>query len=232
MAATPADIKKGKLLMSDIFLGKSNLIKYAFILVKSVIVLLCYLYLDKKHNTKRTVAEYIGIFVFCDLYVIYDVIKKLKSKSVTSSKNLIIILTILLIFNFLSNSFISFYNRFNDVLTTGSKTETVYYDRYGIEYSSLEDVVYYTFDGAEFKYDPDRAKYDCIVDTPDNKYDSSYDDFFVYIDKDGWIVFTDSLLEYSDGNGDYGFYDEDSQNYYGNIRAIRWNENGTVYWDY
>lgn len=99
--------------MKNIFLQKDFLIKIAVILVKSAAVLFCYVFLDKKSNTKRTVQEYIGIFIFCDLYVIYDVIRKLKSKSVTSSKNLIVILTVLLILNFLSNSFMSFYSSFN-----------------------------------------------------------------------------------------------------------------------
>lgn len=201
-------------------------------LVKGVIILFTYIYFDKKQGKKRSGTEYVAIFIFCDFYVIYDVIKKLKSKSITASKSLIVILTILLIFNFISNSFISLYSSFTDISTTDNKTEATYFDRYGIEYSSLEDVIYYTFDGAEFQYDSDGLKYDCIVNTPDNKYDSSYDDFFVYIDKDGWIVFTDSLLEYSNGNGDYGYYDEKSKNYYGNIRAVRWNEDGTVHWDY
>lgn len=99
--------------MGNIFLQKDFLIKIAVILVKSAVVLFCYIFLDKKNNTKRTVQEYIGIFIFCDLYVIYDVIKKLKSKSVTPSKTLIVILTALLIINFISNSFMSFYNSFN-----------------------------------------------------------------------------------------------------------------------
>lgn len=112
--------------MSNIFLEKSFIVKTAFVLVKSLIVLLCYIYLDKKHNAKRTALEYVVIFVFCDLYVIYDVIKNLKAKSVTTSKSLIIILTILLIFNFVSNSFMSFYSSFTDISTTDNKTQTTY----------------------------------------------------------------------------------------------------------
>lgn len=219
-------------MVSNIFSNKSYLISIILTIIKSVIILLTYIYFDKKQGKKRSSIEYVAIFIFCDFYVIYNVIKKFRSKNVSALRSLIIILTILLVFNFISNSFFSFYSSFTNISATENKTETTYFDRYGIEYSSLEDVIYYTYDGAEFKYDSDGLKYDCIVNTPDNKYDSSYDDFFVYIDKNGWIVFTDSLLEFSNGNGDYGYYDEESKNYYGNIRAIRWNEDGTVYWDY
>lgn len=99
--------------MSNILLSSNSLIKYVFIIVKSVIVLVCYIYFDKKNNIKRNGQEYAAIFIFCDFYVIYDVIKKLKSKSVTASKSLIVILTVLLIINYISNSFMSFYSSFN-----------------------------------------------------------------------------------------------------------------------
>ncbi len=214
------------------FFEKRILLIIALIFIKSIIILLFYLYFDKKNNTKRKPVEYVEIFVFCDFYVLFKVVKELKSKDSTSSKTLIFILTILLITNFATNSIINLYNKSNDTYFPAAEIETKYYDRKGVEYSSLEDVVYYTFDGAEFKYDSECSEYVCIVNTKENKYDSKYDSLFTYVDKNGWIVFSENILDFDKSKGDFGFYDEETQKYYANIDAIRWNENGTVYWDY
>lgn len=214
------------------FFEKEILLKIVLIFIKSIIILLFYLYFDKKNNIKRKPVEYIAIFVLCDFYVLFKVVKELKSKDSTSSKTLIAILTILLITNFAANSIMNLYNKSNDTSFSATEMTSTYYDRKGVEYSSLEDVVYYTCDGAEFKYDSKHSEYVCIVNTQENKYDSRYDSLFTYVDKDGWIVFSEHILDFDKSKGDFGFYDKDTKEYYANVNAIRWNENGTVYWDY
>lgn len=211
---------------------KETLLKTVFIIIKSIIILLFYLYFDKKNNVKRKSIEYIAIFFLCDFYVLFNVVKELKSKDSTSSRSLIIILTILLITNFATDSIINLYNKSNDTSFLTTEIASKYYDRKGLEYSSLEDVVYYTYDGAEFKCDFEHSEYVCIVNTPENKYDTRYDSLLTYVDKDGWIVFTKNILDFDKSKGDFGFYDEEAKEYYASINAVRWNENGTVYWDY
>ena len=85
---------------------------------------------------------------------------------------------------------------------------------------------------AEFKYDAKKSEYVCIVNTKENKYNPRYDSLFTYIDKNGWIVFSDNILDFDKSKGDFGFYDKNTDEYYADIHAIRWNKNGTVYWDY
>lgn len=214
------------------FTEKIFLLKTALVFIKSIIIVLFYFCFDKKSNRKRKPVEYIAIFIFCDFYVLFEVVKELKSKNSTSTKTLIAILTILLITNFTTSSIISLYNKLDNTSVSNTEIASKYYDRKGIDYSSLEDVVYYTCDGAEFKYDSKHSEYVCIVNTSENKYDLRYDSLFAYVDNDGWIVFSESILDFDKSKGDYGFYDEKTKKYYANVNAIRWNENGTVYWDY
>lgn len=180
------------------FSEKEVLIKIIFIFVKSIIILSLYLHFDKRNNIKRRIIEYLAIFIFCDLYVIIDVIKELKSKSRTTHKALIIVLTVLLIANSVVGSVNTIYNKLSDVNSSSIETISKYYDRKGIEYTELENVVYYTEDGAEFKYNASKSEYVCIVNTKENKYNSRYDSLFTYIDKNGWIVFSDNLVNYKE----------------------------------
>lgn len=129
------------------FSEKEVLIKIIFIFVKSIIILSLYLHFDKRNNIKRKTIEYLSIFIFCDLYVVIDVIKELKSKSRTTQKALIIVLTVLLIANSAAGSVNAIYNKLSDINSSSTKTVSKYYDRKGIEYNELEDVVYYTEDG-------------------------------------------------------------------------------------
>lgn len=211
---------------------KEILIKMIFIFVKSIVILLLYLHFDKRNNIKRKTIEYLAIFIFCDLYVVIDVIKELKSKSHTTQKALIVVLTVLLIANSAAGSVNIIYNKLSDTHSSSTETVSKYYDRKGIEYNELENVVYYTEDGAEFKYDAKQFEYVCIVNTKENKYNSRYDSLFTYIDKNGWIVFSDNILDFDKSKGDFGFYDKNTDEYYADIHAIRWNKDGTVYWDY
>ena len=71
------------------FSEKEVLIKIIFIFVKSIIILSLYLHFDKRNNIKRRIIEYLAIFIFCDLYVIIDVIKELKSKAAPRKKHLL-----------------------------------------------------------------------------------------------------------------------------------------------
>lgn len=214
------------------FFGKNMILSIVLVFIKSIIILLLYMYFDKKCNKKRKHSEYVMIFILCDIYVLYNVVKELKSKDNTSSRALIVILTALLITNFSTNFVVSMYNKSDNASYSATETQTKYYDRKGVEYSSLEDVVYYTCDGAEFKHDFKNSEYVCIINTNENKYDSRYDSLFTYVDENGWIVFSENILDYDKSKGDYGFYDEKAQKYYANIDAIRWNKNGTIYWDY
>ena len=165
-----------------------------------------YLHFDKRNNIKRKTIEYLSIFIFCDLYVVIDVIKELKSKSRSTQKALIIVLTVLLIANSAAGSVNAIYNKLSDINSSSTETVSKYYDRKGIEYNELEDVVYYTEDGAEFKYDAKKSEYVCIVNTKENKYNPRYDSLFTYIDKNGWIVFSDNILDFDKSKGDFGFF--------------------------
>lgn len=214
------------------FFEKEIILSIVLAFIKSIVILLLYMYFDKKCNKKRKFVEYVVIFILGDIYVLYNVIKELKSKGSTSSRIIIVILTASLITNVTSNFVVTMYNKLNNPSYLAAETESKYYDRKGIEYSSLEDVIYYTCDGAEFKYDFKNSEYVCIINTNENKYASKYDCLFTYVDEDGWIVFSENILDFDKSKGDYGFYDVKSGKYYANINAIRWNENGTTYWDY
>lgn len=136
------------------FSEKETLIKMIFIFVKSIVILSLYLHFDKRNNIKRKTIEYLAIFIFCDLYVVIDVIKELKSKSRTTQKALIVVLTVLLIANSAAGSVNIIYNKLSDTHSSSTETVSKYYDRKGIEYTELENVVYYTEDGAEFSMTP------------------------------------------------------------------------------
>lgn len=71
---------QGVCMVSNIFSDKSYLISIILTIIKSVIILLTYIYFDKKQGKKRSSIEYVAIFIFCDFYVIYNVIKKFRSK--------------------------------------------------------------------------------------------------------------------------------------------------------
>ena len=92
------------------FSEKEALIKMIFIFVKSIIILSHYLHFDKRNNIKRKTIEYLAIFIFCDLYVVIDVIKELKAKSHTTQKALIVVLMVLLIANSAAGSVNIIYN--------------------------------------------------------------------------------------------------------------------------
>lgn len=96
------------------FSEKEILIKMIFIFVKSIIILSLYLHFDKRNNIKRKTIEYLAIFIFCDLYVVIDVIKELKSKSHTTQKALIVVLTVLLIANSAAGFVNIIYNKLSD----------------------------------------------------------------------------------------------------------------------
>ena len=102
----------------------------------------------------------------------------------------------MLIANSAAGSINAIYNKLSDINSSSNETVSKYYDRKGIEYNELEDVVYYTEDGAEFKYDAKKSEYICIVNTKENKYNPRYDSLFTYIDKNGWIVFSDNILDF------------------------------------
>ncbi len=87
-----------------------------------------------------------------------------------------------------------------------------YYDKYGNEYDSLNDVVYYTED--DKKYILDRETYYFIeVDNPENKIKE--DD--VFLDKNGYLVTIPreniEVDQHTDDNDPYGFYDSNGNRY-------------------
>lgn len=230
--------------MKEIFLSSNFIFTIICVLIKSILICLTYYITDKKNSVNRSVSQYTLIFLFGDLYILFDAYKQLKSKEKTISKAIVVVLCVSIISTFIINSAKQFYNSYNSVFNSNvSNSETQnddfddeiqieYYDRYGNLYNSPEEVIYYTYDGAEFKYDIEEGYFNCIKNT-NNLYPNKCSDSTTYVDENGWIVLYDKALPYSeDGHGDFCYYDEENSKYYASVFCVEWKKSGTMYFNY
>ncbi|MBR3149766.1 MAG: hypothetical protein IKF64_06310 [Eubacterium sp.] len=198
----------------------------------NIVLTLYYWISDTKNKNKRAVSFYFFVLVFGTLSVIIESINSIKSKNLVKQKISIYALVLCLVLTAVSSYAKSVYNNYvvfeQNVVTEESVKK--YYDRQGVEYNSLNDVLYYTEDGGEFKYDNKEDTF--VVVSQTNSYVKSVENKFPYIDKNGWLVFCDDYLEFNKGNGDFGYFDKTKNEYYASAECARWKDNGEMYFDY
>lgn len=102
---------------------------------------------------------------------------------------------------------------------------TLYYDREGNSYSDDEDVSYYDEDGTIYKYDED--DYSFVSQTGER-----YDDFYCYVNRDGYFYFDSQdyhnftpAITYYDSADE--FRDEDGNVYY-YANDVSWDSEGNL----
>ena len=143
------------------------------------------------------------------LFIVSFAIKNKKTKNIVIG---IIVLT------FISSLAMTLYPYIN----------TKCYDRFGNTYNDLSEVVYYTEDNWQFKYNQDEMKFYCVKKSEHGDYSGSYDSEYVYIDKSGYLHFTDQVLDYVN-NDDYACYDSETDEFYMDAVFARWNSKGELY---
>lgn len=206
------------------------IIRIALVVISSTIITFTYYFTDKKKNNKRKLSSYELIFLFGIWYVIYDFVKKLAKKSEKINKTSIAIIAISLItfsvFNvaipklvFPETSKISFSQK--------------YYDKNGISYNKLEEVIYYTKDDCQYRFDEENLTFVCEYKTKDSNYNDSYKVGYAYVDKDGYLILTDYIFEFDeelfDSKSIFYNYDSQTNEYYMDAEFARWNEIGELY---
>lgn len=101
-----------------------------------------------------------------------------------------------------------------------------YYDMYHNEYSSFEDVVYYTLSGEKYKKIPNEYYY-AEIGNQNTKINARK----CFLDEKGYFVILDSSkINYNESASDsdpYCFYDSNG-NLYATATLSYWNENGDV----
>lgn len=218
----------------DGFIRNMVIFKLIVIFFKSLFICLLYVIFDKKYNKQRKLLDYIFIFVFSDVYVIIDAIKSIKEKKIKFPKSLAIIMLIMYVFTLCSSAVsLEYQNKYYSDYIDKSKIiqeqeDKIYYDKYGKSYSSLNEVIYYTQDGAEFIHDDEKEAF-VLVRDENNKYQKYYHDFQRYIDEEGWLFLTEEMYDELDNHGGYCYYDAKLNKYYGDGKFARWDENGEIY---
>lgn len=204
------------------------------ILISHLFLVAFYVYADRKNDIKRSKGFYLWILVLGFLWVILDSIKTAKSKSLSKTKVCIYALVLCMVLSYVTTVASNVYKNYNMFSNTDSAITEIdkYYDRYGIEYDTVEEVVYYTEDSAEFKYNMEEDSFYLISQSAKHQFNDYYSNFFMYIDEDGWLVILDEPLEFQTGNGDFGYYNESTDEYFASAEAARWKENGRMFFDY
>ena len=224
------------ILLHDLNSNKYKLIiSLILLLLKSATILIYYVITDKSNSINRSKMEYILIFVCSDLFVLYDIILSFRSKSKSKQSTLIVVLCIILLFSFVSKIAISLTDALMIIPTSqGSENQEIvaFYDRFGNKYSSQEQIIFYTFDNAEFCYVDCDDEFVCVKNNSMNNYLSSYSAISTYIDMDGYLVFCDEILSFDNSKGDFGFFDKTNNKYYGSARDVFWSSNGSMYFVY
>lgn len=222
-----------------------SIIMLAVYIVTNLSLTLAVYYYNKSRGVKAKAIIYPVIFVFGPVVaLIYYLVTRRDGNIASIDEHRIrkfkitsIILAVIFAAGFITdiavvNSGVLFNN---DYLETVSRFANFsYYDRYGNEYEFQEDVVYYTEDGCKFKlrtYDNGSTEFSQLSDTYSNKYKESYDPEFVYIDKNGYVVFIEKYLEMDDDRFDSGtpFYlVDDNGDYYADFCNVYWNADGEI----
>lgn len=206
------------------------IVRIVLVVISSTIITMTYYFTDKKKNDKRKLSSYELIFLFGIWYVIFDFIKKVTKKSEKINKTSVVIIGISLITFSVFNIAIP-----NIAFPETSKISFTqkYYDKNGISYNKLEEVIYYTKDGCQYRFDEDNLTFVCEYKTEDSNYNDSYKVGYAYVDKDGYLILTDYIFEFDeklfDSNEGFFNYDFATNKYYMDAEFARWNKEGQLH---
>jgi hypothetical protein len=103
-----------------------------------------------------------------------------------------------------------------------------YYDKYGNSFSSVSEVVYYTEDNWQYVYNEEEMTFSCVKAADTGNYKKTYDADYVYIDENGYLFFSDSILDCVNKQ-DFCWYDYLTDEYYMDAIFARWDSNGNLY---
>lgn len=201
-------------------------------LILSVLLAAALYFYNKSRGVKEEKSVYVYTVLFGYIYIIIYFMKE-KRKGVdiiqaeqTKKQKRCRIISIVLLAVCIIFSVSSLGKAFNK--TYRSITTYECYDKYGNEYSSLDDMIYYTFDDCRFVYDIEMYSYIQYDNSINTIYEQEYE--YGYIDKDDNIVFFEEPLNLNnqiDIDEPFCFYDSDEE-YYASAKMIYWDESGKV----
>lgn len=205
-------------------------IKIAFTVAFSLVIALIYYIGDKKTGTKHKPDRYLFAFLFGIFYVVYDVCRKIFSKKEKLTKSTIVMACLSLAAYIFIGSVLPHFivpDEYKQKASSFSIFNKCYYDMYGNEYEEKAGVVYYTKDGSQFIYNEEYTEFRCKNKSDASKYNDIYDIGYVYIDKNGYLMLTDEVLELK-GHGDFNWYDSVTNEYYELADLVEWDKNGNL----
>lgn len=225
-------------------LSMPGIIVSVVIFVLSILLALAVKYYNKSRGVRENGFIYFLIFLFGPLgALIYYLVNKNKAENIDFCENtdrnkykiISVILAVVYAVGFVANivvvnSGLLFNGDFYEIVSRLS----TFYDRYGNEYESYEDRLYYTEDGCKFKlrtYGDGSPEFSQASDTYSSKYKESYELAFVRINENGYIVFFDEELEMDDEKFESGtpfYYVDKNGNYYAAPLNVYWNSDGEI----
>lgn len=201
--------------------------KAIFSILHAVTVALAYYFVDKKKGEKVNSNKYLLVFLFGIFYVIYDLCKRLFSNKEKFNKWMAIIIAVYIA------SYLSFCVGLPKLINLDeAKVDAIfdaidddYYDMNRFKYDELDDVVYYTREGYEYTCNTNIKSFSSVGET---EYKSYYEQGYAYVDEDGYILFTDKVLECVGNDRVFNFYDRENNKYYMLAEQARWDDDGNL----
>ena len=198
-----------------------------FVFFHGLTVAVAYRFIDKKNGVNANSNKYVAVFFFGIFYVIYDLCKRLFSKKEKFNKTMAIIIVVYIV------SYLTFCVGLPRVIPMDKiKVDAIVdmldkscYDKNKNEYKELEDVIYYTREGYEYTCNVRLKTFSCQGDTI---YDTYYKQGYAYVDEDGYIVFTDKVLDCVGNDTVFNFYDKINNKYYMLAEQARWDKDGNL----